>query len=93
MASITVTMAGSPSGIAATARLIDVINIVNTGICRSKPITKIRKQMPKAPKPSMRPVSPNFFCNGVVCTGVVSSIFEICPTCVSVPVAVIMAFP
>ena len=51
MASITVTMAGSPSGIAATARLIDVINIVNTGICRSKPITKIRKQMPKAPNP------------------------------------------
>ena len=48
MASITVTMAGSPSGIAATARLIDVINIVNTGICRNSPITKMRKQIPKA---------------------------------------------
>jgi ABC-type multidrug transport system fused ATPase/permease subunit len=65
IASIMVTMAGSPSGIAATARLTDVINITNNSIWRITPITKMIPQIINAPMPSNLPVCDSFLCNDV----------------------------
>ena len=65
IASTIVTIAGSPSGIAATAKLTDVINISNGSAFVSNPIQNITRQITKAPIPNIFPVCPNFFCNGV----------------------------
>ena len=59
--SIIVTIAGSPSGIAATARPIDVINISVTGIFFNIPIIKITAQIAKQAIPSTFPTCSNFF--------------------------------
>ena len=56
--SIIVTIAGSPSGIAATASPTDVINISFTGIFLNKPIINIRKHIPNAANPNFFPTSP-----------------------------------
>ena len=56
-----VTTAGKPSGIAATARLIEIINILSGGICCNKPSTKIIIQIAIAPMPSILPVFARLF--------------------------------
>ena len=91
--SIIVTIAGSPSGIAATANPTDVINISTGSICFIKPIAKIITHITKHAIPNIFPTSPSFFCNGV--SGVSSSIIilAICPTLVFIPISVTTAFP
>ena len=85
-ASIMVTIAGSPSGIAATARETEVINISSGGIFLNVPMIKIIPHMTSAATPSALPVSASRFCSGV-CGGVVSlSIEAILPTSVFIPV-------
>ncbi len=42
---------GKPSGIAATAKLMEIINISNGDICWNNPKIKIRPQMIRAPMP------------------------------------------
>ena len=65
MDNIIVTTAGNPSGIAATAKPIDVINISITGIFLKIPITKIAKHIKIAANPNFFPTSANFLCKGV----------------------------
>ena len=55
-ASTIVTTAGSPSGIAATARLMDIINISSGGTFCIMPSINISAHIPRAAVPSMRPV-------------------------------------
>ena len=59
--SIIVTIAGKPSGIAATAKPTDVINISVIGIFFIIPITNITAQITKQAIPSTFPTSSNFF--------------------------------
>ena len=91
--SIIVTIAGNPSGIAATASPTAVINISMGSIFLMSPIIKIIMQIAKHAIPNIFPTSPNFFWSGV--SGASSSIiiFAICPTFVSIPVSVTIAFP
>ena len=56
-----VTMAGNPSGIAATASPTEVINISIGDICLKSPITKIRAHILKQAIPKAFPTSANFF--------------------------------
>ena len=58
---IIVTIAGKPSGIAATAKPTDVINISTTDIFFITPITKIKAQITTQAIPSTLPTSLNFF--------------------------------
>ena len=60
-----VTIAGSPSGIAATASPTDVINISTGSIFFKIPITKIAKHIEIHPMPRALPTPANFFCIGV----------------------------
>ena len=91
--SIIVTIAGNPSGIAATASPTDVINISTGSICFIRPITKIITHIAKHAKPNIFPTSPNFFCNGVCGASSSIIILAICPTFVFIPVSVTTAFP
>ncbi len=86
-------MAGSPSGIAATARLTEVINISKGGRSLYKPIRNTKPQITSAAMPRTFPVLASLFCKGV--SGVSSSIIilAICPTCVSIPVAITTPIP
>ncbi len=90
---IIVTIAGSPSGIAATANPTDVINICIGSIFFTIPITNIIPHIIKHTIPSVFPTSPNFFCIGV--SGDTSSIIisAIFPILVHIPVSVTIAFP
>ena len=89
--SIIVTMAGNPSGIAATASPTDVINISTGSIFLRSPITKITAQIIKHAIPSVFPTSPSFFWIGVCGASSVIIIFAICPTFVCIPVSVTIA--
>ena len=89
--SIIVTIAGSPSGIAATASPTDVINISIGSIFFRIPITNINAQMAKQPTPSVLPTSPSFFCIGVSGDSFVIIILAILPTFVFIPVSVTIA--
>ena len=93
IASTIVTIAGSPSGIAATARLTEVINIGNGGCLRKSPIPKIIPQIINAPMPSSLPVSPSFFCKGVSRSSCSAKRAAICPISVAMPVAVTATVP
>ena len=93
MASTIVTMAGSPSGIAATARLMDVINISKGAYFLIIPITNITAHMPMAVIPSIFPVLSSLFCRGVSLSLLSSIMDAIFPTSVDIPVAVTAAFP
>ena len=85
---IIVTIAGKPSGIAATASPTDVINISNGDIFLNNPITNIKTHITKQAIPKVFPTPANFFCIGV--SGALSSIiiFAICPTFVFIPISV-----
>ena len=91
--SIIVTIAGNPSGIAATANPTDVMNISIGSMCFIIPIKNINTHIAKQTIPNDFPTCANFFCIGV--SGVSSSIIilAICPTLVFIPVSVTTAFP
>ena len=90
---IIVTIAGKPSGIAATASPTDVINISIGSIFFIIPIANISTHIAKHTIPSIFPTCDSFFCIGV--SGVSSSIIilAIFPTLVFIPVSVTTAFP
>jgi hypothetical protein len=92
-ASTIVTTAGSPSGIAATARETAVKNISSGGVPCTRPITKITAHSSSAPVPSTFPVTSSFFCRGVCGLSCMVSIRAICPTWVCMPVATTMPCP
>ena len=50
-----VTMAGSPSGIAATARLIDVMNISSRSLPCNRPIRNTKPHITRQPMPKYFP--------------------------------------
>ena len=91
--SIIVTIAGSPSGIAATASPTEVINISTGSIFLRIPITNINAQMTKHPMPRVFPTSPSFFCIGVSGDSFVIIILAIFPTFVFIPISVTIASP
>ena len=88
-----VTIAGKPSGTAATAREIAVINIsimslfCNTAIPNSNTHKNTETPLNTFPK------SANLFCNGVVSTGAFCIILAIFPISVSMPMAVTTPSP
>ena len=89
--STTVTTAGSPSGIAATARLTDSMNALSTPMPRRMLSTNISAHIASAPMPRTFPIFASFICSGVVGS---SSVFRRCaifPTAVSMPVRVTTA--
>ena len=86
-----VTIAGSPSGIAATANPTDVINISFISIFLNIPIINIKKHIPKHIIPKFFPTSPNFFWIGVSGDSSFIIIFAILPTLVFIPVSVTTA--
>ena len=90
---IIVTIAGSPSGIAATAKPTDVINISIGSIFFNIPITYIIAHITRHTIPKVFPTSDSFFCIGV--SGASSSfiMLAIFPILVFIPVSVTIAFP
>ena len=88
MERIIVTIAGKPSGIAATAKPTDVINISTTDIFFITPITKIKAQITTQAIPSTLPTSLNFFWIGVCGASFVIIILAIFPTSVFIPILV-----
>ena len=90
---IIVTIAGNPSGMAATASPTEVINISIGAIFFIIPMTKIRKQMTKQTAPKLLPTCDNFFCKGVSGASLVKIICAIFPTFVFIPISVIIASP
>ena len=91
--SMMVTSAGRLSGMAATPRLTEVINIEKIGCLWYIPMIKRPRQMRSATVPKTFPVWFSFFWRGV--SGAVSSeiIPAICPSSVFIPVQVTIAFP
>ena len=89
--SIIVTIAGNPSGIAATANPTDVMNISIGSIFFRIPITNMIAQITKQPIPNVFPTSPSFFCIGVSGDSFVIIIFAIFPTFVFIPISVTIA--
>ena len=91
--SIIVTIAGSPSGIAATAKPTDVINISIGSIFFITPIINITAHITKQTTPKIFPTSESFFCIGVSGASSFIIMFAICPIFVSIPVSVTIALP
>ena len=87
------TIAGRPSGIAATARLIDVNSISNQSLPWNIEIININKHIKTAPKPKAFPTKANFFWRSVVSFSSSSSIEAILPISVFIPVATTMPHP
>ena len=87
-----VTIAGNPSGIAATANPTDVINISIGSIFFIIPIKKISMHIAKHAIPNIFPTCPNFFWIGVSGASFSIIIFAIFPTVVLIPVSVTTAF-
>ena len=81
------TIATSPSGIAATARLIAVISISIQFLPCKSPITNISPQIAIAMYPNVFPSLSSFTCNGVSVFSSSSSILAILPISVSIAVA------
>ena len=97
-ASTTDKMAGKPSGTAATASdtpnsstVIKPCKLLTLLINNSVPITITA--MPNTAMPSMCPMRPTSFCNGVSSSVAAASISAIAPICVAMPVAVTTAKP
>ena len=86
-----VTIAGNPSGIAATANPTDVINISIGFIFFIIPIINIIKHIAKHAIPNILPTSPSFFCIGVSGVSLFFIRFAIWPTFVFIPVSVTIA--
>ena len=91
--SIMVTMAGRPSGMAATARLTEVINISKIGIRFIIPMTKIIIHISKAAIPKDLLIFASRFCKGVIGEESFMIRLAICPTSVSIPVCTTTAIP
>ena len=81
------TIATSPSGIAATARLIAVISISIQFLPCKSPMTNISAQITIAIYPNVFPSLSSFTCNGVSVFSSSSSILAILPISVSIAVA------
>ena len=94
MARAIVTTAGSPSGIAPTAKAIAKIKLSlsasnNNNPCpnaRYVPITIIIAVIATIPMVKYLPITPNFFVNGVSKSTVSLSMSDILPSSVSIPV-------
>ncbi len=85
-ANTTVTTAGSPSGIAATAKLTAVIKICNKGSPRTIPKMKTKIQIPKQANPNFLPNWASFFCKTVPSSSTFSNMVAIEPISVFIPV-------
>lgn len=94
-ASVMVTTAGNHSGIAETARLIEVNNISSQGKCLNIPTTKIIAQIIKIIIPSCIHNVLSFFWSGVVPSSVSCTMVAIFPSsvCIHVSVTTPVAFP
>ena len=88
-----VTMAGSPSGMAATASDTAVMNISRTGIWLKRPMMKMMMQMASAKKPSCLPSCHNLRCSGVAVSSSAPSMAAMRPISVDIPVATTTAVP
>ena len=86
-----VTVAGSPSGIAAIAMVIPVMSISKTFSPRRTPAPKTAAQTMRHIIATAFPSSASRFCKGVCSLPMSVSIPDIFPICVSMPVA--MTFP
>ena len=91
--SIIVTIAGNPSGIAATASPIDVINISEKGMFFKIPIINIAIQIIIHTVPNFFPTSESFLWRGVSGCSSEFIIVAIWPTFVFIPISVIIASP
>ena len=87
MASTMVTTAVRPSGMAATPRLMAIMNISRGSMRWNSPSRKITPQMSTTPAPSTLPVCLSFCCRGVWGAFSFCSIRAIFPMAVSMPVA------
>ena len=86
-------VAGRASGIAATARLTAVRNMIPAGSPRASPTISMTAQMPITINPSRRPNSPSRCCIGVLDPTAVSSMPATSPSSVRIPVATTMPRP
>ena len=94
-ARVIVTTAGNHSGIAETARLIEVRSISSHGRCLNVPTTNIIQQIINIIIPSCIHKVFNFFWSGVALSSVFSTIFAIFPSsvCIQVSVTIPVTFP
>ena len=88
-----VTTAGSPSGTAATAREIAVISISGTLRCWNTAMANRAAHSSRDKRLRTFPNSPSRFCSGVISSPDSVIILAICPSSVSIPVAVTMPWP
>ncbi len=86
-----VTITGSPSGMADTAKDTAVIKISITGMPPASPIRKMTAQITRAKAPMYFPNSASFCCRGVLTSLSPSSMPAILPIWVFMPVSVMMA--
>ena len=89
--STTVTIAGSPSGIADTASDTAVINISITSIPAASPTINTTAHAARATMPRYLPSLASFFCRGVLLSFSPASSPAILPICVFIPVPVTAA--
>ena len=90
-ASVTVMMAGSPSGMADAARATTIMNISDGGWPRTQvPSTKVSAEMPRITSASTRPKRSTWRKSGVVRLWMPESIWLILPSSVALPVATTM---
>ena len=90
----TVTTAGNPSGIAATAKATPANKALSQGsLTHNQYSRKTTPQINSITKPSHFPKSSKFFCSGVNFTSASDIIVAILPTSVCIPVSVITTFP
>ncbi|OPZ73738.1 MAG: hypothetical protein BWY80_00851 [Firmicutes bacterium ADurb.Bin456] len=92
-ASTMVTTAGNPSGTAATARLMAIMNISSRSRPRHNPTKKTKITMIPATIPSMPPSLPSLCCRGVAAGTSSSSRPAIRPNWVCMPVSTTRALP
>ena len=93
MASTMVTMAGSPSGMAATARDTAVMNMSSGSSPSSSPTTKMTAQITSARIPRYFPSCASLRCKGVTVSPSFSSSAAILPISVRIPVSTTSARP
>mmetsp|Transcript_25277 Transcript_25277/g.79323 ORF Transcript_25277/g.79323 Transcript_25277/m.79323 type:complete len:321 (-) Transcript_25277:432-1394(-) len=92
-ASVTVTQMGSPSGMAATARLTPIWNMDSSGRPRSQPTTLMTPMMAKLMTLRFLPSSSMVSCSGVFGSSMSRSSAKVAPNSVFMPVAVTTARP
>ncbi len=92
-ASVMVTTAGRPSGMAATARLTAIRNISSGSTRWNRPMMKITKQMASAPMPRVRPTRASRCWSGVCGAAWLPIMRAMRPTCVRIPVSTTRPLP